>query len=729
MGVQADKIRKDYQLMEALFASQGDFIVLGLCGKTGSGSTTAADILKKRFDELQLPIPGYGGEDLYSEHEYRILYTYAKKHWKPFHEIKSSALIMAHVLEEGEDFVKKLIPEESDERITKAGKAFIEAKMEIDLQKWFAIDVESASAEDGEQASPYLKYFAPDADIEIGVSENEQEQRVRIVCHKEHRVGTISMVDLDVQSMFEYVNGAKFVISNKDLYRLFVEYKRLREEKSNFENPIYYWILKEYIYDFLPAQVKRWRDAVAAITKGLPNLVMQLLGINLRIFKKAIPGEWDKFDRDGFTIIAEEINLAIKLLRTYQNRWFSALSEEQKFKLGGNAHKHTLVVVDSIKNPFESMYLKQRYSNYYLLGIYTEDWEREHRLLKVKKFTQKEIEEVNQIELLTEFQKVYEEYTGGEKGECDGKRILGRVIEEVQKSKLEKELAFILQNVASCLESADIFINNSQDNEAHLTLKKVLLKYVCLIMHPGLVLPTPIERCMQIAYTAKLNSGCISRQVGAVITDSGYHLLSVGWNQQPEEQLPCSYRNLCELVSHWSTAAYSDFENDDNDDFQVKLKDRTREVYDSEDNPLCAQGRLPNYCFKDLYNGIKGKSNQVHPRSLHAEETAFLNLGPVGRSRVKEGCLFTTSSPCELCAKKAKYMGVSKIYYIELYSGISYKHVLRAGPYEKRPELILFTGSVGRAYMQLYTTLLPIKDEHEMWMGGKMVGFLLSKQK
>ena len=36
-----------YRLIKGFFDSKQDFIVLGLCGKTGSGSTTVADILQK----------------------------------------------------------------------------------------------------------------------------------------------------------------------------------------------------------------------------------------------------------------------------------------------------------------------------------------------------------------------------------------------------------------------------------------------------------------------------------------------------------------------------------------------------------------------------------------------------------------------------------------------------------------------------------------------------------
>lgn len=144
----------------------------------------------------------------------------------------------------------------------------------------------------------------------------------------------------------------------------------------------------------------------------------------------------------------------------------------------------------------------------------------------------------------------------------------------------------------------------------------VLLRYVCLIMNPGIVLPTNVERCMQIANAAKLNSGCISRQVGAVLTDDEYHLLSVGWNQQPEGQLPCLYQDLCEVHHHWSPCSYSDYENNDNDDFQKGIKEQVEKFFDTDKSPLKEKGKLPYYCFKDYFNKIKKERNQVHTKSV-----------------------------------------------------------------------------------------------------------------
>lgn len=68
--------------------------------------------------------------------------------------------------------------------------------------------------------------------------------------------------------------------------------------------------------------------------------------------------------------------------------------------------------------------------------------------------------------------------------------------------------------------------------------------------------------------------------------------------------------------------------------------------------PVKETGRNVSYCFKSEFNKMTGKSNQVHTRSLHAEENAFLQITKYGGRGIKDGSLFTTASPCELCAKK-----------------------------------------------------------------------------
>ena len=107
----------------------------------------------------------------------------------------------------------------------------------------------------------------------------------------------------------------------------------------------------------------------------------------------------------------------------------------------------------------------------------------------------------------------------------------------------------------TCFENADIFVTRNReeaDYKCDYPLIRSLGRIVTLILHPGLLTPTKLERCMQIAMTAKLNSGCLSRQVGAVVTDSEYNILSLGWNDAPCGVESCLRRNLfdfCKIKS------------------------------------------------------------------------------------------------------------------------------------------------------------------------------------
>ena len=67
-----------------------------------------------------------------------------------------------------------------------------------------------------------------------------------------------------------------------------------------------------------------------------------------------------------------------------------------------------------------------------------------------------------------------------------------------------------------------------------------------------------------------------------------------------------------------------------------------------------------------------------------------------------------------MCAKNAKEHQIKKIYYIEPYPGISQSHVCNSGSPDNRAQYELFEGAIGRAYTQLYTPIIPYKDELEM---------------
>ncbi|KPW41006.1 hypothetical protein ALP45_03807 [Pseudomonas coronafaciens pv. atropurpurea] len=333
------------------------------------------------------------------------------------------------------------------------------------------------------------------------------------------------------------------------------------------------------------------------------------------------------------------------------------------------------VVIDAIRNPYEAFYLKRRYANFYLVSINTDNSQRLLSLRTVRGFSDAQIKELDE-----------KEYP----------------------QKLSGSNRFIAQNIQECIENSDIHIHNSKiSNFTHNDLVSQLAWYVTLMIHPGLVMPTSAENCMQIAYSAKHSSGCISRQVGAVVTDASYSIKAVGWNSTPQGQTPCLLRSASDLLDRVNPEDYSDYELNDkafHSAMEHKYKDLSLIAKES--------GRNLSYCFKSVQNEIEGEKNQVHTRSLHAEENAFLQISKHGGQKVSGGILFTTASPCELCAKKAYQLGIKKIFFIDPYPGIATDHVISVGV--DRPVLELFRGAVGRAFYQLYQPVMPYKDELEL---------------
>lgn len=764
------KDESSYKIVDSLFDSLKGFIVLGLCGRTGSGCSRVSEILSQDFSQLNLPIPSEALGGSIKSAEELILYNYAKKNWMPFYQIKVSRLMVGYLLNEHSKkvFMEYLehmfdrLSEKDRKMIQKAVENFYEAEMEFVLPEYFVkrvmadfpCDDAKGAHLTGKQILKKLGGFMTEVD-----SWNLLFPRM-----KDEKWPDIDKIkaQMNKEPPFEIQHPGKygyryeydednqrciFYVKLRDMQGMMEEYASFRQGKRTRWNNLLYWMLYEYAYNVLPQYADELLGTIGKVQRGLPTMILQDIGINLRTWGEPLVYDVQKqkiyFKDEGFFTIIRRINLYLKILRDYLQKQkeyrdniisgdeSSASKYAECLELLNKGTKHVVVVIDSIKNPFESMYLKARYSSYYLTAIYTDEAQRYKRLEKSNKgFTLNEIRTIDTIEQLKEFKKIFNKSDTNKETQDNSsmlsKAVLERLANKLKCDDLLRILPFITQNVEQCIESADIFINNHDDNIQYLSLKKKLIRYISLIMNPGLVLPTPIERCMQIAQAAKACSGCISRQVGAVITDSQYQIRSIGWNDVPFDRVPCIYRDMQEVKQHWNLEAYSDFENDDTDEFQMYIsKDYNIE---KASEVMQKKGKRIPYCFKDVYNAKKGNKNQVHPRALHAEERAFLGLADQGGVSIKGGYLFSTSSPCELCTKKLCFMGISKVYYVQPYSGISYKHIMCDGLNGQRPVQELFTGALGRAYTYLYTPILSQKDELELWLGFKLDGVSSGEQ-
>lgn len=406
--------------------------------------------------------------------------------------------------------------------------------------------------------------------------------------------------------------------------------------------------------------------------KGLTyTTVFQALGDNVRSSGRALISP---IDAKGLFAIPDTIAMIIDIAKAHRRL--------------NNIDAHYFVV-DALRHPFEIRRLRKIITSFYVFSVGTEEATRTDRLHKHCNMNDEQIAELDK-----------KEYPS-------------------RNSALSQYPGFVSQDIQACVDLADVHISNvgtgkGKDRSA---LTGQIVRYVALMQHPGLVTPTPDERCMQIAYDAKLNSGCISRQVGAVVANSEGAIQAVGWNDVPRGQVPCLLRST-QAVAHGGRddpAAYSRYETSN----ELFVKHLGAITGPTKRNAL--RGKNITFCFKDTFNTMPAKTetnneqtetkhnNQVHTRSLHAEENAFLQIAKYGGPAVKGGTLYTTSSPCELCSKKAYQLGMARVVYIEPYPGISNDHVLASGT--ESPNVVLFSGAIGRAYGDLYNPIMPYKDE------------------
>lgn len=428
---------------------------------------------------------------------------------------------------------------------------------------------------------------------------------------------------------------------------------------------------------------------------------------NIRKSKKSSSA--NNTDPNNVYTIAEVINKIIKA--------------RNKFNI--SVSKSTKIVIDSLRNSLEVTFFKERYSAFYMVA--TKDILNNSMERLNERFFKKIPNELERLELIEK---------------------LIDLDETEYKNKDFSKGIFTSPNVENCIQKSDYHIFNLKVNQidyflelfekdhgatiiekekisnTFLTREEQLMKLISLIYQPGLITPSASERNMQIAYTAKLNSGCISRQVGAVITDKNFIAKSIGWNDVAKGHTPCNLRNVEDYFNGniVDSVHYSEFEKGNVTTSEYKYKGSSVSTfkdaiidYFEEDYKLKKDelnGKNCSFCFKSIHNHYEGESNQVHTRSLHAEENAMLQLTKSGGLGVEYGILFTTASPCELCSKKAYQLGIRIIFYIDPYPGIAVDQILHGG--RIKPILFPFSGAIGNSYHKLYEPYLSPKDEITM---------------
>lgn len=695
--------RIQQQTINKVFDQRENFIILGITGSSDSNLSEIRNILQSNFTELALPdeIQGTTKEKL----EYKNICHYAQLHWKKFDVIRARDVIITYILENYRTVQR------------------------------FEEEISKNMFDNTEFCNQCYSMFEKRKGVLIQGSTEEKEVYQEL---KEFH-----------DNCFKNGLRKELLKKNQELLK-YVEVLRSKSgSEQNTRISLSLYVYTKYILPIIGQNIKDQlpsKNMYVSIFRKYGNEIRFFGTLDMLQWKQQLEGKDFEKGFDFFYSIAKRINTFIKIRR-------SPFSNRQSVPIH--------IVIDSLRNPYEFSFLKDRYSAYYTMALlqdkkYTESsnilYENPGKIKKsFKTFIHLTIEQLEQEHTLVNtedykyiqalkspnqfIQYILERLNKEEESSCsidwcsemEGIKYgiqyqrLGIVEEEflffreilrepIRTFCMITELfPFYLQDVQSSTQNADIFLSKSDDTMYGKKLTYQLVKYVSLIMHPGLVPPTNIEACMQMAFSAKVNSGCISRQVGAVVTDKNYNVLSLGWNDVHCDKIPCIYRTLRELQHGCNREIYSDLELDKSSLFRKHVDCYNFSDYQKQESIL--DGLSSVYCFKAIYNEATHDINPSNSRAIHGEQRAFYSCD---KEKAKGGCLFTTSSSCETCTMFANQHEIKKIYYIESYKGIAQNHVNASGKVEKRAEFILFEGAIGVAYMKLYTPNISMKDELQL---------------
>lgn len=217
------------------------------------------------------------------------------------------------------------------------------------------------------------------------------------------------------------------------------------------------------------------------------------------------------------------------------------------------------------------------------------------------------------------------------------------------------------QTVRETFPRADFFLRI--DTDAEKAIEEKLTRLMNLVLNAEVITPTTAETAMYIAASAAGNSACLSRQVGAALTDAKGEVIAVGWNDvpraggglyqfdpkgDPREDRRCMHRG--------QGVCSNDLEKD------AISRTIAKELIDAG---LASADRLE--AIASIIRNSKIKNLIEFSRSVHAEMHAVVLGSQLGGDRVRGGKLFSTTYPCHSCARHIVLAGIKEVYYIEPY--------------------------------------------------------------
>ena len=262
------------------------------------------------------------------------------------------------------------------------------------------------------------------------------------------------------------------------------------------------------------------------------------------------------------------------------------------------------------------------------------------------------------------------------------------------------------QQVRDTFTRSDYFLRLDENVNDLIEMK--LRRFISLIFGVKVVTPTADETAMYHAASAASNSACLSRQVGAALTDVNGEILSIGWNDVPRADGGL-------YQSSWNS---DPLRNEDKRCYNLGeggcWNDREKNfMADELVDILIADGIVPPENRLILFQKIRNskiKSLVEFSRSIHAEMHALISGCQATGNRVKRGKLYITTYPCHNCARHIIVAGIKKVYYIEPYrksltTKLHFDAITEKEESGDKVEILMYDGVAPSRYMDLFKML------------------------
>lgn len=218
------------------------------------------------------------------------------------------------------------------------------------------------------------------------------------------------------------------------------------------------------------------------------------------------------------------------------------------------------------------------------------------------------------------------------------------------------------QKVSNTFIQADLFLRVDHSTSADINNK--LSRFLNIIFKTEVITPNSHETAMYLAASSSGNSACLSRQVGASITDISGEILSVGWNDVPKPG-GSVYR-----TTNDDPLGKNDFRCinlSGGKCFNDEEKQIIREALVNELIELNFVDILKKELLIETIKKSRIKELIEFSRAVHAEMLAIIQASQKSGDRVVGGKLFCTTYPCHNCARHIIAAGIKEVYYIEPY--------------------------------------------------------------